>query len=45
MTHNQEKNQSIEADPEMTEMVKLAFYKTTDLGSLKILMSWKTVPE
>jgi hypothetical protein len=35
---NQKKNQSVEADQEMTEMVKLAFYKTTNLGALKIFM-------
>ena len=43
MTRNQEKNQSVEADQEMTEMVKLAFRKTTGLGALKMFMLQKTI--
>ena len=45
MTRNQEKNQSVEADQEMTEMVELAFHKTTDLGALKMFMLQKAIPD
>lgn len=44
VAHSQEKNQSTEADLETTEMIELVFYNTTDLGSLVMLVSWKTVP-